>query len=466
MLSRKTGAFLGLAIGDALGRPLHSLKDGFIRQAFGEIDGYADSISAFPDRPARWCIPGLYGSNTQQALLLAEAALVFGSADANSVAGLYLRLAKEGPTEGELGAWRNPTTALHKAIRAMEEGTLALHCGHSAPTPHPAARIAPLALLFDDEDALVRAVIETTLPTHNDPRSVAGALAIARAVSLFSSENPKPLELCSDIARWTRSGEERLYDEYREYLPETVGRDWTHQMSNILNLLPRLVEEKDDALAERTLVSAANSYDPPEPIARCSVGFAPSFVGMALYWALSSGSFPIAVLRTVEAGGETDAAGAIVGAVAGSRFGIDEIPEEWLNKLLNKQMLQVRARCLAEREVDWGAWDDLVEMECRLTQDELRTIDKTRGKNEKSIQKRESQVREKRAKAEANKPPEPSPFAPPPDVWLRHRDPQLPPLPRDPVEAKRERALRGRKRVAWKEVRREKSKLEDSEEET
>ena len=39
------------SLGDALGAPLEGLKEGHIRQVFGELKIYADSTLAFPDRP-------------------------------------------------------------------------------------------------------------------------------------------------------------------------------------------------------------------------------------------------------------------------------------------------------------------------------------------------------------------------------------------------------------------------------
>jgi ADP-ribosyl-[dinitrogen reductase] hydrolase len=51
------------------------------------------------------------------------------------------------------------------------------------------------------------------------------------------------------------------------------------------------------------------------------------------YHFFRSRSFEDCLVNTVNQGGDADTAGAIVGAIAGAYFGLEEIPQRWINKL-------------------------------------------------------------------------------------------------------------------------------------
>ena len=52
-----------------------------------------------------------------------------------------------------------------------------------------------------------------------------------------------------------------------------------------------------------------------------------------LYHFFRSRSFEDCLVNTVNQGGDADTAGAIVGAIAGAYFGLEEIPQRWIKKL-------------------------------------------------------------------------------------------------------------------------------------
>lgn len=60
----------------------------------------------------------------------------------------------------------------------------------------------------------------------------------------------------------------------------------------------------------------------------------------AAIWCLcNSSSYEEAVLKAVNLGDDTDTTGAVTGALAGLHYGIDNIPEKWVNGLANKELL-------------------------------------------------------------------------------------------------------------------------------
>ena len=82
---------------------------------------------------------------------------------------------------------------------------------------------------------------------------------------------------------------------------------------------------RERALA--ALVDEANRHG-AEPICkRPTMGFPPACIPTCLYLLLTTDSFEEAVTEVVNLGGDTDTAGAILGAMAGAYYGVDAIPD-------------------------------------------------------------------------------------------------------------------------------------------
>jgi hypothetical protein len=86
-----------------------------------------------------------------------------------------------------------------------------------------------------------------------------------------------------------------------------------------------------------------------------------------LYLLLTTDCYEEAITEVVNLGGDTDTAGAILGAMAGTYYGIDAIPGRWLEGLQNRKGIDVRAVALARRSTDGLDIPDLVATEHELT---------------------------------------------------------------------------------------------------
>jgi ADP-ribosylglycohydrolase len=474
------GSLLGLAVGDALGAPLEGMRGPHIGQVFGEVADYVDPIAAFPDRPGKWRLAGLYTDEAQQALAVADVLAVHGGADAQVLADLYLRLANEGPPGAPFGGHRGTGHFFRRAVAAMAAADDPRRCGQPSAGSGAAVRVAPVGLFYaEDEEALARSAIDLSLMTHCDSRGVAAALAMARAVACLAPRggdekgrergrpersSPDPLRIAEDLPGWLAEWETRLAREYREFLDlQGDGDARLHMFSEALTPLAFLVRESNDALAAKSIVEQANACAPAAKITQLNASFAPALVVMALYRALSAVDFASGLIATVNAGGDADTAGAVTGALLGARFGVDLIPARWIEGLLNADQIRLRARALAERGVDWSAWEDYVEMEKALTERELAACRRAEAEHHKAIERRkerEAERRASRAKTAAKAPPPDLGFAPPPEIWLGGLRPPSDDAasdgirPADPVQAKKDKARRGRRRIAWKEERR------------
>lgn len=70
-----------------------------------------------------------------------------------------------------------------------------------------------------------------------------------------------------------------------------------------------------------------------------STGYVVTTLEAALWCFGTSKSYPEAVLRAVNLGGDTDTIAAITGALSGIRWGISAIPKEWVDQLANKKLI-------------------------------------------------------------------------------------------------------------------------------
>ena len=70
------GCFLGMAVGDAMGRAVNGLKMEAINQVFGAIEDYKDVKKLVGKGIKRYRMKGLYGSPTQCALAVCDGILI------------------------------------------------------------------------------------------------------------------------------------------------------------------------------------------------------------------------------------------------------------------------------------------------------------------------------------------------------------------------------------------------------
>ena len=70
-----------------------------------------------------------------------------------------------------------------------------------------------------------------------------------------------------------------------------------------------------------------------------STGYVVDTLECALWILLNASSFKETIIATTNIGNDTDTIGAIAGSMAGIIYGIDSIPENWLNKLQRKDYL-------------------------------------------------------------------------------------------------------------------------------
>jgi len=179
---RARGALYGLAIGDALGMPTQLLSRRQITDRWGPL---LTGFEAAPDdHPIAAGLPaGTVTDDTEQAVLLAR--LIIGGrglVDPGQLATALLGWEREMAARGSLDLL-GPSTK--RAIEAVAGGTPPAEAGSHGDTNGAAMRITPvgIAAAANNLPTLVDRVQQASIVTHNTSVALAGAAAVAAAVS-------------------------------------------------------------------------------------------------------------------------------------------------------------------------------------------------------------------------------------------------------------------------------------------
>jgi ADP-ribosylglycohydrolase len=179
---RARGALYGLAVGDALGMPTQMLSRREIAERWGPLlTGFEP---APPDHPIAAGLPaGTVTDDTEQAVLLGRLLVEgHGTVEPRELAQALVRWERDMAARGSLDLL-GPSTK--RAVAAVLAGVPPEEAGASGDTNGAAMRIAPLgiAVNLDHPEALVDQVVAVSRVTHNTGVALAGAAAVAAAVS-------------------------------------------------------------------------------------------------------------------------------------------------------------------------------------------------------------------------------------------------------------------------------------------
>ena len=180
--SRAAGTLYGLAIGDALGMPTQSLSRARIVARYGPLlDGFEP---APPDHPLAAGLPaGSVTDDTEQALLLARLVIEGGGrVDPAELARRLVGWEESVRARGSLDLL-GPST--RRAVAELLAGADIDQAGRLGATNGAAMRIAPVGIATPCADlgVLVDRVVEASRVTHHTGVALAGAAAVAAAVS-------------------------------------------------------------------------------------------------------------------------------------------------------------------------------------------------------------------------------------------------------------------------------------------
>lgn len=294
---RARGVLLGLACGDALGRPVEGWPAGAIADEYGTLDEMVgQGVHRLP--------AGSITDDTEMALCLARSLAERGTFDPDDVAARFVHWYETGPT----GIGSMTRRVLDRVARGQDWTAASDAVWEASPEGRNAGngsvmRCAPLAVAFaDDREKLADASRTASRLTHADSRCTAGCALLNLTVAGL---------LCGD-----------------------APRDALDAARSRVDLPPALRE----------------AVGPVPDVARDNLavtGYVVDTLVTALQVGLTAGSARRAIVDTVNLGGDADTIGAVTGAVAGARFGATDLPAAWLSALEVRAELATLADDLA-----------------------------------------------------------------------------------------------------------------------
>jgi ADP-ribosylglycohydrolase len=197
--ARALGALYGLAIGDALGMPTQSLPRAEIVAQYGTL---VSDFHPGPDgHPLAAGLPaGTVTDDTEQAVLLARLVVAGGGqVDATALARDLLAWEESMRARGSLDLL-GPST--RQALAALAAGATADQAGRFGVTNGAAMRITPVGIATSARvpRLLEDRVVAASRLTHNTGVALAGAAAVAAAVSAGIDGDPMPVAIGRAVA--------------------------------------------------------------------------------------------------------------------------------------------------------------------------------------------------------------------------------------------------------------------------
>lgn len=292
MNQRAAGTLVGLACGDALGRPIEFLEPEQIVRDYGQI------TDLLPDQAGNY---GAVTDDTEQTKILAESLLKDGRIQPAKIRLRLVDWMQSGTKDiGYLTetVLRTPTdsqdwiTASYTGYKQAPEG---LNAGNGS-----LMRTAPIGLCYNDSNSIVRASRVISAVTHFDSR-----------------------------CQWSCAVLNQIINKYVQ------GQE--PDLDAIVNeIRPRAPNE---------LVQILSGVGECEPTAS---GYVFDTLETSLHDALNASGFKSGLVNAVNRGHDADTIGAVTGALLGARFGLEGIPRDWRNQVEYVETLSETSQDLLE----------------------------------------------------------------------------------------------------------------------
>ena len=283
------GCLLGTAVGDALGLPFENFSARRRKKLFNDVGEHRFLLGR-----------GMLSDDTEHLCMVAQA--IIGSQGQEELFRQQLAWKLRWWLWGlPVGIGRATLKSLIKLWLGFREGVFSAGNG-------PAMRSSLLGACFgNDRSKLANLVRISTQLTHVDPKAEHGAFAVALAAHLSSSTLESSLmaqRFCTE-----------LFAQLGERGPKFRG------------LVTQAKESADRG-------ESATNFAEHLGLARGVTGYVYHTVPVVLQvWFRHPDAYESALIDVIEAGGDTDTTGAILGGILGARVGTEGIPERWLNGL-------------------------------------------------------------------------------------------------------------------------------------
>jgi ADP-ribosylglycohydrolase len=305
-LDRAAGALWGLAVGDALGMPTQMLARAAVVARWGPL---LAGFEAPPgDHPIAAGMPaGSVTDDTEQAVLLARLLVEGGGrVEPGAFAEALLTWEESMRARGSADLL-GPST--RRAVEAIRAGTPAEEAGRTGDTNGAAMRVTPVGIACppDDLERLVDRVVEISAITHGASAGLAGAAAVAAAVSVGidgAADLPGTVALAVRAAALAAARGVSGVSGVDDDVPERIA--WACEL-----VRGRSPGDGLDVVLARVGTGLATRESVPAAFAVLT---------------LAADDAWLAARLAASAGGDADTIAAMAGAMAGARVGASALP--------------------------------------------------------------------------------------------------------------------------------------------
>ncbi|MBJ8030058.1 ADP-ribosylglycohydrolase family protein [Bacillus cereus group sp. N21] len=251
--------------------------------------------------------PGTWSDDTSLTLCLIENIMEEGTTE--SLLEKFVQYQDEGYYT-PFGKMFDIGSATAEAIRRFKEGTSPDKCGGDSEYDNgngAIMRISPLVFLLHNEFDFVKKteiIKKYTEITHAHPRSIVGSIIYIELLLRLYHNNSL----------------EKSIKEILELFDENFNVN--HLYRKELKHYMRIFSKDFFNIPEEEILSG---------------GYVVQTLEAAIWCLGNSATFKEAVLKAVNLGEDTDTVAAITGALAGMYYKMDNIPEEWLKKIVRKK---------------------------------------------------------------------------------------------------------------------------------
>ena len=178
-------------------------------------------------------------------------------------------------------------------------------------------RISPLVFLLLKNFNLinqVKVIKKYTTVTHGHPRSIVASIIYLFLLKdmLFNDSLPEVLDSVQIKLEEIFSQNSEYWEEYENHFKEIFDEEFYHKSREEIK----------------------------------STGYVVDTLKACLWCVGTTNSFKDAVLKAVNLGEDTDTIGAITGTLAGAKYSFESIPKEWIEKLVNKALIEEKCEQL------------------------------------------------------------------------------------------------------------------------
>lgn len=309
--SKVRDAFLGLAIGDALGVPFELMKREDLQK-----DPVTDMVGHLAhDKP-----PGTWSDDGSMTFCTAESLL--DGFDIERMGKSYLAWFDEGHWSADGKAFGSGGTT-RAALKKLREGHPAEGAGRIDPESNgngSLMRILPLAFYLDrikpSDSQMIRTISQVSSITHgHEIAKCACYYYVKFAMHLLQGYN-----------------KQQVYDIVKSQFP-SISHDLECVFQRLIN---------------------HNIADLPSSEIR-SDSYVVHSLEAAIWCLMTSNSYKETVLKAVNLGGDSDSTAAIAGGLAGILYGLDDVPDHWMDSIARKDDIEELANDFTYAFLNWYA---------------------------------------------------------------------------------------------------------------